>query len=118
LLFVVCAMVCFLSELASNTALAQVVLPVLGSMAAATGIHPLFLMVPATLAASCGFMLPVATPPNAIVFGTRRVRTHEMVRAGVAIDWMGIAVVTIAMYVWGRFVLGIDLGAPPAWLTD
>lgn len=117
-LFAVCATVCFLSELASNTAIAQVVLPVLGSMAAATGTHPLFLMVPAALAASCGFMLPVATPPNAIVFGTRRIRTSEMVRAGFAIDWIGIVVVTIAMYVWGRFVLGIDLGTPPPWLTD
>ena len=63
-------------------------------------------------------MLPVATPPNAIVFGTRRVRTSEMVRAGFAIDWIGIVVVTLAMYVWGRFVLGIDLGTPPAWLAD
>lgn len=118
ILFAICATVCFLSELASNTALAQVTLPVLGSMAAVTGIHPLFLMVPATLAASCGFMLPVATPPNAIVFGTRRVRTSEMVRAGFAIDWIGIVVVTLAMYAWGRWVLGIDLGAPPAWLAD
>jgi sodium-dependent dicarboxylate transporter 2/3/5 len=107
-LFAVCTLVCFLSELASNTALAQVVLPVLGSMATVTGLHPLFLMVPATLAASCGFMLPVATPPNAIVFGTRRVRTGEMVRAGFAIDWIGIVVVTLAMYTWGRWVLGID----------
>ncbi|HXV13896.1 MAG TPA: SLC13 family permease, partial [Candidatus Krumholzibacteria bacterium] len=107
-MFAVCAVVCFLSELASNTALAQVVLPVLGSMATVTGMHPLFLMVPATMAASCGFMLPVATPPNAIVFGTRRIRTGEMVRAGFAIDWIGIIVVTLAMYTWGRWVLGID----------
>ncbi len=107
-LFVVCALVCFLSELASNTALAQVVLPVLGSLSSVTGMHPLFLMVPATLAASCGFMLPVATPPNAIVFGTRRIRTGEMASAGFVVDWIGIVVVTLAMYTWGRWVLGID----------
>jgi sodium-dependent dicarboxylate transporter 2/3/5 len=107
ILLVVCVFVCFLSELASNTALAQVSLPVLGSMAAATEIHPLFLMAPAALAASCGFMLPVATPPNAIVFGTRRVRTSEMVRAGFWIDWIGIATIVLATYTWGRWVLGI-----------
>ena len=107
-LFAVCTLVCFLSELASNTALAQVTLPILASMASVTGMHPLFLMVPATLAASCGFMLPVATPPNAIVFGTRRVRTGEMVGAGFVIDWIGIVVVTLAMYAWGSWMLGID----------
>ncbi len=106
-LAVVTAAVCFLSELASNTALAQVMLPVLASMAGATGIHPLFLMVPATLAASCGFMLPVATPPNAIVFGTRRVRTADMVRAGFVLDWIGIVVVTVLVYTWGRWVFGL-----------
>jgi sodium-dependent dicarboxylate transporter 2/3/5 len=73
-------------------------------------------MVPAALAASCGFMLPVATPPNTIVYGTRRVRTGEMVRAGFVIDWIGIVVVTILVYTWGSLVLGIDPGTPPAWL--
>ena len=107
ILAVVTAAVCFLSELASNTALAQVTLPVLASMAGATGIHPLFLMVPATLAASCGFMLPVATPPNAIVFGTRRVRSADMVRAGFVLDWIGIVVVTVLVYTWGRWVFGL-----------
>jgi sodium-dependent dicarboxylate transporter 2/3/5 len=116
ILLVVATVVCFLSELASNTALAQVILPVVASMAVATGTHPLFLMVPAALAASCGFMLPVATPPNTIVFSTRRIRTGEMIRAGFVVDWMGIVVVTILVYTWGRWVLGIDLGAPPAWL--
>lgn len=107
ILFAVCTLVVFLSELASNTALSQVVLPILGAMASATDLHPLFLMVPAALAASCGFMLPVATPPNAIVFATRRLRTAEMARAGFAVDWIGIVVVTLLMYTWGRWVLGI-----------
>ncbi len=108
IVFAVCVVVAFLSELASNTAIAQVVLPVLGSLASVTGVHPLLLMVPATLAASCGFMLPVATPPNAIVFATRRIRASEMVRAGFAVDWIGIVVITVVMMAWGRWVLGID----------
>jgi len=118
MVLVMATVVCFLSELASNTALSQVMLPVVASMARATGIDPRSLMVPATMAASCGFMLPVATPPNTIVFGTRRVRTGEMIRAGFAIDWIGIVVITILLYTWGRWVLGIDLGAPPAWLSQ
>ncbi len=107
-LLAVCTAVCFLSELASNTALAQVTLPVLGSMASVTDLHPLLLMVPAAMAASCGFMLPVATPPNAIVYATRRVRSRDMVRAGFAIDLIGIVVIALAMFLWGRWVLGID----------
>ncbi|HEU4929091.1 MAG TPA: DASS family sodium-coupled anion symporter [Candidatus Krumholzibacteria bacterium] len=107
ILLAVCASVCFLSELASNTALAQVVLPVLGSMASVTHVHPLLLMVPAAMAASCGFMLPVATPPNAIVFATRRVRARDMIRAGFVVDLFGILVIALAMFVWGRWVLGI-----------
>ena len=106
-LLAVCTAVCFLSELASNTALAQVTLPVLASMASVTHVHPLFLMVPATMAASCGFMLPVATPPNAIVFATRRVRVRDMIRVGFVVDLFGIAVISLAMFVWGRWVLGI-----------
>jgi sodium-dependent dicarboxylate transporter 2/3/5 len=98
---------CFLGELASNTALAQVSLPVLAALAAAKGIHPLVLMLPATLAASCGFMLPVATPPNTIVFGTHRVGARDMVRAGWVMDWIGILVVTIVTFTWGRWVLGL-----------
>ena len=110
MIFVLVAGVCFLSELASNTALAQVSLPVVAAMATAQGIHPLLLMLPATLAASCGFMLPVATPPNTIAYGTHRVTVRDMVRAGWVIDWIGIAVVTILVYTWGRWVLGLDFG--------
>ena len=111
MIFVLAAGMCFVSELASNTALAQVSLPVLAALAAAQGLHPLALMLPATLAASCGFMLPVATPPNTIVFGTHRVTTREMVRAGWVVDWMGILLVTILTLTWARWVLGIDFSA-------
>jgi len=108
MIFVLVAGICFLSELASNTALAQVSLPVLAALAAAKGIHPLLLMLPATLAASCGFMLPVATPPNTIVFGTHRITTRDMVRAGWVVDWIGIVLVTLFTFTWARWVLGLD----------
>ena len=107
IILAICTAVAFLSELASNTALAQVVLPVLGSMASVTDLHPLLLMVPATMAASCGFMLPVATPPNAIVFATRRARARDMIRVGLVVDLFGIVVIALVMFVLGRWVLGI-----------
>ena len=91
------------------------VLPILGSLAVALRINPLLLMIPATLSASCAFMLPVATPPNAIIFGTGEVRMADMVRGGIILNFLGIALVTAAVYGIGRVVLGIDLGILPGW---
>jgi len=95
-LAILCLATVFLSEFASNTALAAVMLPVVGTTAAAAGVHPYSLMLPCTLAASCGFMLPVATPPNAIVFGAGYLRVPQMVRAGLMVDLVGIVVITAA----------------------
>ena len=88
----VVALVVVLTELTSNTATAAAFLPVLGALAASTGTDPLLLLVPATVAASCAFMLPVATPPNAIVFGSGHVSIREMARAGV---WLNVAFVVV-----------------------
>ena len=77
----------FLTELTSNTATTEMVLPIFAAIAVATGVHPLLLMVPATLSASCAFMMPVATPPNAVVFGSDRVRIVEMARRGSSSTW-------------------------------
>ena len=83
-----------LSEIASNTATATLLMPVLAATAAAIGVPPLVLMVPATLAASCGFALPVATPPNAIVYGTGWISLPRMAAAGLALDLAGVLVIT------------------------
>lgn len=82
-----------LTELTSNTATTEITLPVLAAAAQGLGLSPLLLMIPATLAASCAFMLPVATPPNAIIFASGRVRIAEMVKVGLILNV--IAVVTI-----------------------
>ncbi|MBT3816264.1 MAG: hypothetical protein HOG01_06655, partial [Methylococcales bacterium] len=71
------------------------VLPVLQSASMVLDIKPAFLMVPATLAASCAFMFPVATPPNAIIFGSGRVKVLEMVRVGVIVNIMAIGVIAL-----------------------
>jgi len=83
----------FLTELTSNTSSTQMILPILASLASALRIDPLWLMLPATLSASCAFMFPVATPPNAIVFGSGRLRMQDMIRTGLVLNLVGIPVV-------------------------
>jgi sodium-dependent dicarboxylate transporter 2/3/5 len=115
LVLITCALLTFLTELTSNAATTEMVLPVLGSMAVAIETDPLLLMVPATLSASCAFMLPVATPPNAIAFGSGEVRMADMIKAGFLLNLIGIALVTVAVYLLGMSALGIEPGALPAW---
>ena len=110
-----CVMMTFLTELTSNTATAEMFLPVLASLAVAVHANPLLLMIPATLSCSCAFMLPVATPPNAIVFGTERVSMRDMARAGIVLNVVGAVLITLAIATIGRVVLDIDLGAIPDW---
>jgi sodium-dependent dicarboxylate transporter 2/3/5 len=115
LIFVICILISFLTELTSNTATTEMILPVLAGLSVAIDVNPLLLMVPATLSCSCAFMLPVATPPNAIIFGTQRLRVSTMAKAGVALNFIGAILITLATYLWGRFVLGIELGVMPDW---
>jgi sodium-dependent dicarboxylate transporter 2/3/5 len=107
LILLVVAGVVFFSELASNLATATALLPVLYQIADGLGLDPKLLCVPAILAASCGFMLPVATPPNAIVFGTGRIGMRQMMKAGLWLDLAGILLITLATYALG-FILGIQ----------
>ncbi len=90
------ALIIFLTELTSNTATTASFLPVVGAIAIESGFDPIVLTVPITLAASCAFMLPVATPPNAIVFGSGMLSIPKMARAGLALNIIGIFVVSIA----------------------
>ena len=94
-----CLVVTFLTEVTSNTATASLLMPLLASTATATGISPMLLMVPAVLSASCAFMLPVATPPNAIVFASGMLTIPQMVRAGVLMNLAGI-VILAAVAMW------------------
>lgn len=90
----VTAFIVFLTELTSNTATAAAFLPILGSVAIQAGWDPLVLTVPAAISASCAFMLPVATPPNAIVYGSGRVTVPQMARAGIWLNVLMIGIVT------------------------
>ncbi|MBI4161066.1 MAG: anion permease [Acidobacteria bacterium] len=102
-------LVIFLTEITSNTATAAAVVPLLAALAPGLGLNPYLLIVPAAIAASCAFMLPVATPPNAIVFGTGRMTILQMCRAGLWLNLIGIALITALTY---GLVLPL-LGTPP-----
>jgi sodium-dependent dicarboxylate transporter 2/3/5 len=95
LVLTVTAMIIFLTELTSNTATAATFLPVVAAVAVAAGIDPLVLVIPVTLAASCAFMLPVATPPNAIVFASGALTIPEMARAGLLLNLISIALISL-----------------------
>jgi len=95
---IVVTLVIFLTEITSNTATAATLLPILAGIAPALGVSPFALAVPAAIAASCAFMLPVATPPNAVVFGSERITIAQMVRAGIGLNLLGIVLITALTY--------------------
>jgi len=108
----------FLTELTSNTATTAMVLPILAATARVLQVNPLLLMVLATMAASCAFMLPIATPPNAIVFATGRITLPQMARTGFYLNFIMTAVITFYVYAVVVPLFGIDPSAPPAWLMN
>jgi solute carrier family 13 (sodium-dependent dicarboxylate transporter), member 2/3/5 len=83
----------FLTELTSNMSSTEMILPILASIAKASNISPLSIMIPATLAASCAFMLPAATAPNAIIFGSRRVKIKDMVKVGIVVNLVSVVLI-------------------------
>ena len=100
LIAVVALSVTFLTEITSNTATTTLLMPILAAAALGAGFEPALLMLPAALSASCAFMLPVATAPNAIVFGTGKITVEQMVREGFALNLMGAVVITLVVYLW------------------
>lgn len=98
LLFILIASVNFLTEITSNLATTAMILPVLAPLAIILNIHPYFLMVGATVAASCAFMLPVATPPNAVVFGSGYLKIGDMVKKGVWMNIISVILLTLFVY--------------------
>jgi sodium-dependent dicarboxylate transporter 2/3/5 len=101
LVVVICTFMTFLTELTSNTATTQMVLPILAATAVTFGCEPLLLMVPATLSASCAFMLPVATPPNAIVFSSERIPIPTMARVGLVMNVLGVVLIYLLIHLFG-----------------
>ena len=111
------ALIVLLTEITSNTATTAAFLPILGAVAVGFGENPFLLTVPAALGASCAFMLPVATPPNAIVYGSGHLTIPQMSRVGVWLNLLFIVLVTLLAYALLGAAFGVELGAVPGWAT-
>ena len=105
---VVCLLMTFLTEFTSNVATVSTILPSLLIMCGPLDLDPRMMMIPATLATSCAFMLPIATPPNAIVFGSGRIQVRQMVRYGVILNLLGVPLLTAATYFLIKPLMGIQ----------
>ena len=114
---VVTLTIIFLTEITSNTATATLMIPVLGALSIAVGIHPFSLMVPAAIAASYAFMLPVATPPNAIVFSSRCITIPQMAKAGIWLNIIAVGLISLFVLFLLPLVWGIELSVIPESLT-
>ncbi|MFV0292492.1 MAG: SLC13 family permease [Paracoccus sp. (in: a-proteobacteria)] len=110
LIIAVTTLILFLTEVTSNTATAATFIPILGGVAIGIGADPMTLLIPAAFAATCAFMLPVGTPPNAIVFGTGAVTIGQMARGGFVLNVIGIFLITAFIYMLGGIALGITFG--------
>lgn len=112
-LFVVIIMVNYFTEITSNVATASVLLPILASLSQTIGVHPFGLMVGASLAASCAFMLPVATPPNAIAYSSGYLNMSDMVKTGFWMNLITTSIIFIFIYYFMPIIWGIELLAYP-----
>ena len=111
---VAATMILFLTEITSNTATGTMILPVVAALALAINIHPFALMVPCAMAANRAFMLPVGTPPNAIIFATGKLRIAEMMRVGFMLNIIAAIIIVFTTYFSLPLMWGIDLNIVPA----
>lgn len=117
IIFVIVLLTIFLTEVTSNTAVAAMMIPITASIAIASAIHPFGPIFGACIAASYAFMLPVATPPNAIVFGARYITIPTMARTGFALNILGTILITLLIILLLPVVWDIDLMRLPAWIN-
>ncbi|KAL8198937.1 UNVERIFIED_CONTAM: hypothetical protein K2H54_030053 [Gekko kuhli] len=114
--FLLSLLIAVFTECTSNVATTTLFLPILASMAQAICLNPLYVMLPCTLSSSLAFMLPVATPPNAVVFSYGQLRVIDMVKAGSMLNLLGVLTITLAMNTWAFSLF--DLGHFPAWANS
>jgi sodium-dependent dicarboxylate transporter 2/3/5 len=114
-IFAVVVLMILLTELTSNTATTATFLPIVAAIAIGIGENPLLLVFPTVLAASCAFMMPVATPPNAVVFASGHIRIAQLIRGGVLANLIGLCVTMVITYTVVQLVFGIEFGVVPDW---
>jgi solute carrier family 13 (sodium-dependent dicarboxylate transporter), member 2/3/5 len=117
ILAVVCFGILLLTELTSNTATAATFLPIVAAVAVSLGQNPLLFLFPTALAANCSFMMPVGTPPNAIVFGSGQITLPQMARAGLLLNLLLVPIIILAIILLGPLVFDLQLNQLPDWAT-
>lgn len=113
---IVCALITGFTEVTSNTATATIFLPILKSLGKSICVHPWYLMLPATISCSFAFMLPVATPPNAIVFSGGYLKVVDMAKAGLGMNIFGCIILLVCVNTYGKIMF--DLDTFPVWASD
>lgn len=111
-------MMSLLTEFTSNTATTEMMLPIIAALAVEIKVNPLLLMTPITLAASMAFMFPIATPPNAIIFGTRKIKVFQMISTGFLLNIFAVIIITIFTMTWGAIIFDIDTTVFPNWANE
>ena len=117
ILCIVCFGILMLTELTSNTATAATFLPISAALALSLGQNPLLFLIPTALAANCSYMLPVGTPPNAIVFGSGLVTLPQMAKAGMILNILLVPILVGLAWLLGPYVFGVEINVIPAWAT-
>lgn len=112
------ALMSTLTEFTSNTATTEMMLPIIAGLANEIKVNPLLIMIPVTLAASMAFMLPIATPPNAIVFGTGKLKIIQLIKTGIVIDIFATFVIVVMTLMWGTLIFDIDPAVFPDWAVQ
>jgi sodium-dependent dicarboxylate transporter 2/3/5 len=115
IILIVSATTTLTTEFTSNTAMASTILPIVAGLSLAIGVNPLLLMIPATISCSTAFMLPVATPPNAIVFGSGYIRIRDMVKIGIVMNLLGLILIALFLYTIAPVIFDIDWNTMPPW---
>ncbi|CAH1800553.1 unnamed protein product [Owenia fusiformis] len=109
MVMIICFAVAMITQVTSNTAITTLMMPILSGLSLSVGVHPMYLMLSATIAASCAFMLPVATPPNAIVFAYGHVTVVDMVKAGFMMNCVCVLVITLGINTWGNAMFNLSV---------
>ncbi|KAK6183729.1 hypothetical protein SNE40_002471 [Patella caerulea] len=117
MLIVLCYICGFFTEVTSNVAIATIVMPILSTLAESTGVNPIFYMLPAAISTSFAYMLPVATPPNALVFAYGHLRIIDMATAGFVLNIIAIPLLVMAVYGWGDAIFNLDT-LPPGFVVN
>lgn len=107
-----------LTEFTSNTATTEMLLPIVSGLAVQIKVNPLLLMIPITLGGSMAFMFPIATPPNAIIYGSGKVSMWQMAKTGILINLVAIVIITLFSYFWAPYIFDINFGEFPDWAIN